>query len=237
MDALASVATTMARDGRRLQVTIPDGTPGLPIVVRTRACRFTFARRAASAISTTAPDPPSQASMKKIRIGNHEMTENSDDRLSIRRHVRALEVAERAYTEVPDESLIGATERGGAQIHPCLRGWLQLERAAGAFGAGLGLEAGRTERPIGHPRGANSAQGTLGERTQVPEVAGKLTPLQRWRPPNMAAAQGCRVDRAPSVGVERGVTQLLSAVSAGARCGRRPPRHEEQIWHASRVAW
>jgi hypothetical protein len=67
MDAVVSVATTMARDCRRLQVTISDGAPGMRIVVRTWDCRFTFASRGVSAISTTVPDPRSQASMKETQ--------------------------------------------------------------------------------------------------------------------------------------------------------------------------
>jgi hypothetical protein len=70
---------------------------------------------------------------------------------------RALELAERAFREIPTDSLICETEGGGLKAHPALALWLRLERAAAEFGMCLGVEVDRSKRPMGRPTGAASA--------------------------------------------------------------------------------
>jgi hypothetical protein len=45
----------------------------------------------------------------------------------------AVESTERAYLEIPRESLIGETERGGEKVHPSVQAWLWLERVASIY--------------------------------------------------------------------------------------------------------
>jgi hypothetical protein len=74
------------------------------------------------------------------------------------------------YAQIPDESLICATARGGEKIHPCLQAWLQLERASGEFGARLGPEADRAKPPKGRLHGANSAPDRVGEPLKLTRI-------------------------------------------------------------------
>ena len=81
----------------------------------------------------------------------------TDDTLAKQRYQHALELAERAYQEIPTASLLTESQRDGLNVHPALGLWIRANRAAIEFGKALGLEEDHSKRPMGRPTGAASA--------------------------------------------------------------------------------
>jgi hypothetical protein len=93
------------------------------------------------------------------------------DVTGIRRYARALTLADRAHDEIPEDSLIGATDRQGDKVHPSVTAWLALERAAIEFGVRLGIEVDRTVKlDIGRPVAAVSAPDRAAEPPRIRRV-------------------------------------------------------------------
>jgi phage terminase small subunit len=85
------------------------------------------------------------------------------------RYANALDLAWRAWEELPKETLIGRTDRGGDRVHPAVQAVIAAEDAASRWGQALGLEPRRHRAQTGRPLAAVSA----------PDRTVKLTPLRR----------------------------------------------------------
>ena len=92
------------------------------------------------------------------------------DKIAQQRYQRALEFADCAYSEIPAETVLTSTERGGLKVHPALTLWLLFERAAADFGERLGVEVDSPKRPAGRPKGAASAP----DRTAEPPILTRI---------------------------------------------------------------
>ena len=81
----------------------------------------------------------------------------TDDATAIKRYARALALAERAWHEIPADSLVGKTDRTGQRVHPSLAAWLAAERFAVESGRQLGLEINRAAKNPGGQLGVPHA--------------------------------------------------------------------------------
>jgi hypothetical protein len=80
----------------------------------------------------------------------------SDD-IAQQRYELALELAARAYQEIPTDTLLCESKRDGLKVHPAVGAWMRAERAAIQFGKAVGAEQDHSKRPMGRPVGAASA--------------------------------------------------------------------------------
>ena len=81
----------------------------------------------------------------------------TDDTLAKHRYEQVLELAARAHAEIPPDSLLSPSTRGGTKVHPAVGAWLRLERAAIEFGQRLGLEQDQSRRAPGGQLGVARA--------------------------------------------------------------------------------
>jgi hypothetical protein len=79
------------------------------------------------------------------------------DDMQKQRYERVLELASRAFAEIPSDSLVTRSQRDGWKVHPAVGAWLRAERAAIEFGKAVGAEEDHSKRPMGRPTGAASA--------------------------------------------------------------------------------